>query len=396
MHGMTHMHGMTQPSPATLPSPLKSPLAASKEAKEDSHGETMESWGELDYFELKWILRAMAAHLDTNLHDLVGQVLSAYFNNESALQQAPQYVIDMSTMIPEEQERFVVICARVSALFCNIENYEGAIDVAELMLRTCYALDNFQDMGNPDVHPVYGSAELLTEVLSIYARCTYFEARDLADARTDMQQRRDGLESALSDATNKETVRRKSFSGQRLSIAQRREDEELHGAFLKKTEKINKDINEINTSMQDNTNQMRWIRRRASTAGLAAENLLKQVPKHAASHKTAATEQIRFCTDVLDADPDSKWGLIRTVIKNLTKNPLDAHALNQVNMAMPLNTNILTLFKETKMHNKINKNLSKILKNSRPATPSSPDTPNTPNTPARVAEAGAAAAGSPV
>ena len=98
-------------------------------------------------------------------------------------------------------------------------------------------------------------------------------------------------------------------------------------------------------------------------------------------------------TDVLDADPDSKWGLMRTVIKYLTKNPLDAHALNQVNMAMPLNTNILTLFKETKMHNKINKNLSKILKNSRPATPSSPDTPNTP---ARVAEAGAAAAGSAV
>jgi hypothetical protein len=56
-----------------------------------------------------------------------------------------------------------------------------------------------------------------------------------------------------------------------MTVALRREDEELHAAYVKKSEKLQKELSDVQKAMVDNTNQLRWMRRRASTAGQVRE-----------------------------------------------------------------------------------------------------------------------------
>jgi hypothetical protein len=56
-----------------------------------------------------------------------------------------------------------------------------------------------------------------------------------------------------------------------MTVALRREDEELHATYVKKSEKLQKELSDVQRAMVDNTNQLRWMRRRASTAGEVRE-----------------------------------------------------------------------------------------------------------------------------
>jgi len=226
---------------------------------------------ELDFFELKWCVRAMAEHLKTDLDHLVGVTLDTFFANEKKVQEAPQYVIDIAGFSDEKQQNFIKQCMRIAELFCELGAYEGSIDVAELLLRKCYDIENFVDIGNSQVEHVYGSSDDIAHALAIYSRCAFQETLALSKIREGMKRRSEDLTNSIADASQKETLRRKQLSTQRMTVALRREDEELHAAYSKKSERLQKELMELQGAMADNTNHLRWIRRRASTAGQVME-----------------------------------------------------------------------------------------------------------------------------
>ena len=248
-------------------------------------------------------------------------------------------------MNDDMRQRYVTQSTSISVLFCELGAHEGAMDIAELMLCNCYGVVNFQDVGNSDAKPLYGNQDLVIEVLATYSRSAYQQTYDLVQDRAGMHQHLEEKEVLSNDAHFKEVQRRKNFhQNKRPGIAERREDEELHASYLKKADKINKEIDELRTRMKDNTNQLRWVRRRASTAGLAAKNFLAEhekgenraeanTPKASDLHPNTLT-RLHSCSEVFDRNPESRWGVIREQVKSLTKNPLDCHGEDQINMSM--------------------------------------------------------------
>lgn len=125
--------------------------------------------------------------------------------------------------------------------------------------------------------------------------------------------------------------------------------QDLHTTYIKKVEKMHKEQADLEAAMFDNTNQLRWIRRRASTAASAARNLIDVLQAHVKATSTAevppgpntsAPNKFSFsvtdpdedtvaclesCLKVFDEDPESDWGSLRSTIKHLTKNPLDCN-----------------------------------------------------------------------
>jgi len=314
-------------------------------------------------------------------------------------------VVDVETMTPDVRQRYVAQSTCIAVLFCEQQAFEGAIDVAENLLRGCYSVENFQDIGNKGVLPVYGSPDDIAEALTTYCRCSHFQASILSNSRRDMQSRADSLGNMVSDLTQQETSRRKTLSGQRLTAALRKEDDEHYSAFLKKTDKMRKELAELDVASRDNTNQLRWMRRRASTAGLAARHLLdlyatgnvttqvtdvvgQQRPaevlcssakmsdealqaleslepytaEHMSTAHTRTLTRLHSCMEVFDKDPDSKWGLLRQQIKDSTGNPLDCHDESSIQMGLGLLIDIQSMFKvQTQIHKKVNTHLSSIL-----------------------------------
>ena len=231
---------------------------------------------ELDFFAIKWCLRAMAEHLKTDLGHLVGQTLDSFFANEKKVEEMPQYVINIANLSKEEQENFISQCMRIAELLCEIEAYEGCIDVAELMLKKCYDIDNFLDIGNAEVDHVYGSSEDIIHTLAVYSRCAYKQTLVLSKMREEMKKKSEDLTNSIEDASLKEAQRQKQLSMKRMTMALRREDEELHATYVKKSEKLQKELSDVQRAMVDNTNQLRWMRRRASTAGEVREGETKR------------------------------------------------------------------------------------------------------------------------
>ena len=76
----------TPSSPFPGLNPSTSHLETNTKETKDRENAALESDFELDYFELKWCVRAMAEHLHTDLDNLVGQALDSYFADENSLE----------------------------------------------------------------------------------------------------------------------------------------------------------------------------------------------------------------------------------------------------------------------------------------------------------------------
>ena len=259
---------------ASFSTEIRSPLPVEKTRASNSTEAGTKDFDvphELDFFAIKWCVRAMAEHLKTDLDHLLGQTLDSFFANDQKVEEVPQYVINIASLSKEEQENFIKQCMRISELLCEIAAYEGCIDVAELMLKKCYDIENFLDIGNAEVDHVYGSSEDIIHTLAVYSRCAYKQTIVLSRMREEMKERSEDLTNSIEDTSLKETQRQKQLAMKRMTVALRREDEELHAAYVKKSEKLQKELSDVQRAMVDNTNQLRWMRRRASTAGQVRE-----------------------------------------------------------------------------------------------------------------------------
>jgi hypothetical protein len=271
------------PSPQGSESPMLSISKVPNDSKETDAGGGL---GEINYNELKHCLRAIAAHLKTDLDLLVGKVLTAHFANESLMNEGAHYEVDMSEMNADQQHRFMEQSAHISKLLCELGAYEGAIDTCELLLRCCYKVDNIQDIGNEDSFIVEGAMfmDLIIEVLATYSRASYLQILGLTKKRKLIQQQLDSQEDNLNNANIKENQRRRTAASLPQTTAHRREEEEHQAAFTRQIQKLKREIDQTRGIIADNTNQLRWTRRNAAVAGLAAKHLLAD--RHKAAHKS--------------------------------------------------------------------------------------------------------------
>ena len=176
-----------------------------------------ESVGELDYKEFKFCLQLICQAKSSDLDHLVGKVLQQHFEKDSLTESSATFAIEIENMTEEQRQQFTSQAASIATLFCELGAFEGSIDIAELLLRSCYGIENMQDIGNPGAAPVHGTRwnDTIIEALATYARCTFLQAEVLLVKIRALNDEHAARERELASVKEKEKQRRKEVASQR-------------------------------------------------------------------------------------------------------------------------------------------------------------------------------------